>query len=242
MGVGCVYESRTASRAGTYNGPPVDVGQGQAWTFVTLDETGEATNLGVRFSETALSGLPEHAEHGEAEYLLSLPPEASVSGYDHVTLDWNPQGHIPPGVYDLPHFDFHFFVIDDAKRNAITATGDDLARARKAPEPSYMPVDYVLPEGTEVPRMGAHAIDPSSDEFQGKTFTQTFIYGFYDGGIIFMEPMMSLAFLQAYPQVSMPVKQPPEYAGHFGYPAFYGIYYDADLAEYSVVLEQLMKH
>ena len=29
--------------------------------------------------------------------------------------------------------------------------------------------------------MGAHAIDPTGDEFTKKSFTKTFIYGFYDG-------------------------------------------------------------
>ena len=25
-------------------------------------------------------------------------------------LNWNPHGHIPPGIYDRPHFDVHFYM------------------------------------------------------------------------------------------------------------------------------------
>jgi hypothetical protein len=37
-----------------------------------------------------------------------------------VGLNWNPHGHIPPGVYDLPHFDFHFYIEPIEKIFAIS--------------------------------------------------------------------------------------------------------------------------
>ncbi len=241
--LGCSTRDRDAGMANTYEGPPVAIGQGQAWTFVTLDDQGTPGTLGIRMSEQALSGLPaEPPASGEWEYQLALPAEAAGSGYDHVTVDWNPHGHIPEGVYNVPHFDFHFYVIDSAARNAITAVGDDLARAHRQPEASYMPAGYVLPPGTEIPRMGAHAIDPASDEFQNKPFTQTFIYGFYDGNIIFMEPMMTLSFLQSQPSVSTPIKQPAAYLAGFAYPNRYGVNYDAGNRQYEITLNELARH
>ncbi|MBV1790288.1 DUF5602 domain-containing protein [Marinobacterium sp. D7] len=240
--VGCSQFQKEQGLAGSYEGPPVSVGKGEARAYVRLDEQGKVTTLGILMSEDALDGLPEQVSHGAVEYLLTLPPEAKAGGYDHVSVEWNPQGHIPPGVYDVPHFDFHFYLIDGKARSAITATGEDLARAHRQPEPSHMPVDYVLPEGTEVPNMGAHAIDPGGDEFNGKPFSQTFIYGFYDGRIIFMEPMMTLAFLQSRPSVSTPVKQPQIYSPDFAYPAFYGTYYDADKKRYRITLDGLSMH
>lgn len=237
---GCsVPHQEVSSLAGTYEGPPVAIGQGQARTFVMLDGQGQATTLGIRLSEAALSGLPTT---GEWEYQLSLPMEAAGTGYNHVTLDWNPHGHIPQGIYDKPHFDVHFYVIDTEQRKSITAVGEDLERVYKAPAASYMPADYVLPPGTEVPGMGAHAIDPSSDEFQEKPFTQTFIYGFYDGRIVFVEPMMTLAFLTSRPDVSTPVKQPEVHDPAFAYPGRYGVRYDAANAQYEITLDGLVRH
>lgn len=240
---GCSMSQKEVSMAGTYEGPAVAIGQGEAKTFVTLDAQGQAQTLGIRLSEAALSGLPQEIPpHGEWEYELALPAEAAGTGYKHVTVDWNPAGHIPEGVYNVPHFDFHFYAIDSAARNAITAVGEDLERAHKAPDPSHMPADYVLPPGTEVPRMGAHAIDPGSAEFQHQPFTQTFIYGFYDGKTIFTEPMITLEFLQTRPNTSTPVKQPQAYSPDFAYPASYGIHYDTYAKQYEITLDELVRH
>lgn len=240
---GCSMYSKETGMGGTFEGPPVAIGQGQAWTFVTLDEQGQARTLGIRFSEETLSGLPtELSEHGAWEYDLVLPVEAAALGYNHVTLDWNPHGHIPQGVYDSPHFDFHFYVIDHAAREQITLDTTSLEIAHKAPDEGYMPMGYVLPPGTEVPNMGAHAIDPASGEFNGEPFTTTFIYGFYDGKVIFMEPMMTLDYLKSGPEMSTPVKQPQAYQKDFAYPASYGVRFDEMAGRYEVTLDGLARH
>ena len=48
--------------------------------------------------------------------------------------------------------------------------------------------------------MGAHWLDITSPELNQenpKSFTQTFIYGSYDGKVIFMEPMITKAFMDS---------------------------------------------
>lgn len=239
---GCAEVGKPGPAAGTYDGPSRDIEGGRAHTFVTLDAGGKPTAIGIRMSETVLSSLPAelpHDEH-EREYVLSLPKEAEISGYNHVGINWNPKGHPPPGVYDSPHFDFHFYLISPAQRDRITAKGEDLARAHKAPAPEFMPGGYLLPEGTEVPRMGAHAVDPAGPEFNGKPFTKTFIYGFYDGSMAFLEPMATKAFLETKPDVTDPVKLPKAYARHAYYPTRYSVKYDAARREYVISLEDLI--
>lgn len=231
-----------ASAAGTHEGAPTAIGQGSARAFVTLGADGKPTTLGIRLTETALAGLPAEPPAGAQawEYTLTLPAEAAGSGYDHLVVDWNPHGHEPPGVYDSPHFDFHFYLIDAKTRNGITAVGADLARAHKAPAEEHMPEGYALPPGTEVPRMGAHAIYPAGDEFNKQPFTRTFIYGFYDGQMIFVEPMVSRAFLETRPNISEPVKLPKAYTLRAYYPTGYGIRYDASQRLYEISLEGLV--
>ena len=227
--------------ARTYDGTPQDVGGGRAYTFVTLDGGGKPITIGVRMSEAALSGLPTEPPSGMegVEYVLPFPKEAESAGYTHVGLDWNPHGHVPPGIYDAPHFDFHFYLISAEQREKITAKGDDLARARKAPAPEMMPEGYILPEGTEVPRMGAHAIDPQSPEFNKQPFTKTFIYGFYDGSIAFLEPMVTKAFLETKPNVTDAVKLPQTYSPRAFYPTQYTVKYDESQREYVISLDGL---
>lgn len=232
---------RASPAAVTYGGAPQDMGGGRAYTFVTLDGGGKPSAIGIRLSEAALSGLPVEPPRGTeaVEYVLPFPKEAESAGYTHVGIDWNPKGHVPPGIYDAPHFDFHFYLISPEQREKITAKGDDIARARKAPAPEMMPEGYILPEGTEVPRMGAHAVDPQSPEFNKQPFTKTFIYGFYDGAIAFLEPMVTKAFLETKPNTTEPVKLPRTYSQRAYYPTQYTVKYDESQQEYVISLDGL---
>lgn len=227
----------------THLGPPVRVGEGTARAFVRVDAAGAPAAIGVLLTEDALRGLPPEPPPGEDrwEYVLWLPRKAAGTGYDHVTLDWNPRGHTPPGVYDVPHFDVHFYLISAAARARITAQGEDLARTRRQPAVDLMPAGYVLPPGTEVPGMGAHAINPAADEFHRRGFTRTFIYGFYDGWLVFLEPMVSKAFLEGRPDVTEPVAVPARYAAPGQYPTRWSIRYEGARKTYTIALEGLRR-
>jgi hypothetical protein len=240
--LGCADFRNLGSKAGTYDGPSRDMGEGRAHAFIKLGADGKPTSIGIRISESALAGLPAEPPRDADgwEYVLSLPKEAANSGYNHAVIDWNPKGHIPPGVYDKPHFDFHFYLISSEQREKITAKGEDLARAHRGPAPELMPEGYILPEGTEVPRMGAHAIDPTAPEFNKLPFTKTFIYGFYDGQMIFLEPMMTKAFLETKPNAMDRIKLPKTYSKHAYYPTSYGVNYNATEREYEISLESLI--
>ncbi|MBR9788355.1 MAG: hypothetical protein GYB40_10505 [Vibrionaceae bacterium] len=236
---GCAT-NKEAIKSGTYEGPKTPIGQGEAHSFVTIGSNGTPTKIGIKLSESALSGLPMSATEHEYEYNLELPPEFSSTGYRHIVIGWNPHGHIPVGVYDTPHFDFHFYVIDSSDRKKITAVGDDLARAHKAPPEQYMPIGYILPPGTEVPNMGAHAINPQGDEFTKQSFTKTFIYGFYDGQMIFVEPMITKAYLETKPEMHSTIAVPNKYFSPGYYPTSYGVVYNKENREYEISLENLV--
>jgi hypothetical protein len=239
---GCAEFRNPGSTTETYNGPSRDMGGGSAHAFITLDSSERPAAIGVRMTETALVGLPAEPPRDADgwEYVLSLPEEAAISGYDHVVIDWNPKGHIPPGVYDKPHFDFHFYLISPEQREKITAKGEDLARAHMAPAPEFIPEGYILPEGTEVPRMGAHAIDSTAPEFNKLPFAKTFVYGFYDGRMIFLEPMMTKAFLETKPNAMTRIKVPKAYSKHAYYPTIYIIKHNETQREYEISLEGLI--
>jgi hypothetical protein len=218
------------------------MGQGQARAFVTIDAAGRPAAIGITLAETALAGLPSEPPRGADgwEYVLRLPAEAASAGYNHIGIDWDPKGHLPAGVYDKPHFDFHFYLIGEDVRNAITAVGADLDRAHKLPPEGFMPAGYIMPPGTEVPRMGAHAVNPGADEFNRKPFLKTFIYGFYDGRMVFVEPMVTKAFLDAKQSSTSPITLPKAYSRPAYYPIQYSVKYDATRGEYTIALEGLV--
>lgn len=45
--------------------------------------------------------------------------------------------------------------------------------------------------------MGAHWVDVTTPELNGQPFTQTFLYGSYNGKVAFYEPMITKAFIDA---------------------------------------------
>lgn len=232
--------SRLSTTGQTILGDVAPFGDGTARSWVQVDAEGKPTAVGVTLTEAALNGLPADVTPGliwMAEYILAFPSEVSMLPFNHIGVNWNPRGHIPAGVYNTPHFDFHFYTISPEERIHITARGEDLEKCRRAPTTGHVPEGYIFAPESEEPGMGGHWIDPLSHEFHGETFTSTFIYGTYDGKVIFYEPMITKAFLESKPDVTMPVKAPQGFAQAGYYPTSYSIRYDAQRKEYTVALE-----
>jgi len=228
-------------KPGTYTGNVQVVGNGVAYSWVTLNEKGKPSSIGVSITESAFTGLPETLPPGGLwhEFELKLPEQAARTPFEHIVLGWNPKGHVPAGIYDKPHFDFHFYTITSAKRMKITAKGDDLLKVQKRLSAEHVAPGYIYAPGGEEPMMGAHWVDPASPEFNGQPFTTTFIYGSYEGKLNFWEPMITKAYLETQPNVTIPVKQPPAYPKSAYYPTSYSIRYDAERKEYRVSLDGL---
>jgi hypothetical protein len=239
-------------------GPAQALGNGTARTYVILDTAGRPASLGVALSEGAMSGLPQTPKPGMPSavmLMLALPTAAEVTGFDHVMLDWNPQGHEPEHVYTLPHFDFHFYTISEAEQMAIMPTAPQFAeRASRLPPDEFVPNGYVsahipmgvAPAAATIPMMGLHWLDAAAPELHGRTFTGTFIYGSYDGRFIFAEPMITKAYIESVKSlpgntVVSAVKVPAKYQRAGYYPTRYTISWDAGSQEYRIALDGLVE-
>lgn len=235
-------------------GTPVKVGNGMARTYVVLNaKQGQtAIELGIALDARALEGLPTG---GENSYTLPLPTRAPAP-YRFAELDWNPQGHPPAGVYTFPHFDFHFYTISLAERNAIVPSDPNFAaRANNLPAGGYVPPFYMVlgPSAAmaAVPMMGVHWFDVRSPEVQNvlhnpagyEQFTKTFIYGSWNGQFTFYEPMVTRAYLLSLSSqpanVITPISVPQLYPKSGLYPTAYRVTYDAQAKEYLVALTGL---
>lgn len=224
-------------------GSAVNVGNGQARSYI-VSADGKPTEIGIALSETALDGLPPgQTEMDSHAYLLPLPSD-NATGYQVVELDWNPAGHPPPQVYTVPHFDFHFYTASLADRNSIVPTDPDfVAKADSNPPARYRPTGYVSPlvngHAQAVPMMGVHWLNTAAPEFNGSPFTATFIYGAWDGHFTFVEPMVSLAYLQTHPDTEPSVVMPSAFETDGYRPQAYRVKYDPDAREFRVGITQL---
>ena len=256
--VACSDDTTAPSLAGTRYGVSQALGSGTARTFVTLDVAGKPTSIGIAMTEGALTNLPmiPNAPSPSAVMLqLALPVDAPVTGYDHVMLDWNPLGHEPDHVYTLPHFDFHFYSVPTATVMAIMPSDPQYAtKAGNLPTAQFVPTGYVAASvlggvpasAAAVPMMGLHWMDAAAPELQrppaNKTFTETFIYGSWDGKFIFIEPMITKAYfesLKGMPAMTRSVGTAAQVATAGYYPSKYSIRYDATAKEYRISLDNL---
>ena len=235
-------EYNDITKATTFYSAAKPLGDGVVRTWVTVSKDGNPTEIGVALSEKALVNLPQGGEHQHDgphvyETVLDFPKAAELTPFKFITLDWNPHGHEPEHVYDKPHFDFHFYMITDELRKTITGlepTEFDPA----PPAPSYLPANYVMLPG-RIPAMGTHFIDVTSPELHGNPFIQTFIYGGYQGNVIFYEPMITLDYIASKPQATIPIKQPAAFQKDGYYPQNYRVEYDAKRKEYKIYLANL---
>jgi hypothetical protein len=206
---------------------------GKGLTSVQLDKRGRVQSVTLSVSLQSLTqNLPDEAK----TFILTLPKAVQDQTiFNHVTIDWNPHGHAPMMVYDKPHFDFHFF-----GPTAETIAEIDCSSTKAIPDNLVLP-GYVLPPAEAadrcVPQMGIHAI-PVADMETGFDFWQTFIYGYYDGKLIFLEPMLTSEFFKAKKAISAIIEMPGSALQEMdarSYPTAYSIYYDERLDAYQFV-------
>ena len=136
----------------------------------------------------------------------------------NLIVNWNSQGHAPPGVYDVAHYDLHWYYVSERDRLKIRQACENSERCEYEPgflspvdcptltkcasplPDDMLPPDYVYAPGCE-PAMGNHLIDFTGPEFIDDGvpgFDHTFIHGYYDGKLTFAEPMIAIAFMKEF--------------------------------------------
>jgi hypothetical protein len=134
---------------------------------------------------------------------IRLPEHAvEQKSLTHLTMYWEAMGH-PPATFLVPHFDFHFYLISAEERLAIDCS--TLSKPSEPPAGYSLPDEQLPPElveitgvetlvGVCVPEMGMHALRTVELETT-EPFDGTMIVGYYEETPIFIEPMISQAFL-----------------------------------------------
>jgi len=240
MVYGCSGGTESTPPSAVQPAPPasapsrINFGGGIATSFLSRDAGGAPLTLGVRLSQEVITGVGP----AQLSAILELPPAADLLPFNHIQIDWMPGGHSPFGVYNLPHFDVHFFMIGQTERANITLA--DRTAMFRVPQESAIPSGYRA-DSEGFAAMGVHWLDSQAPEFAQQPFTRTMIHGFHDGRMIFQEPMVTKAFLETRPDFRAPVAQPREYARPGYYPTSYRIAYDAATGDYIIALDSLKR-
>lgn len=216
----------------TVYGPAVPIGNGVGRAWVSEDPSGNPTGVGISLSEAALNSLPGINQ----EYILTFDSSSATPFYKFVCLNWSAHGHIPTNVYDISHFDVHFYNIEPSERMMIGSNGS--AEIILPPDSKYIPSSYELLIGG-APTMGAHWFDVIGPEFNGSTFDKTFIWGSNNGKFVFWEPMITHDFLMSQPNSETALRQPAAFQQDGWYPKSYSVNYSSSTKEYTIALSNL---
>ena len=205
------------------------------------------------FDKNGNSRMDAHECIGDYENVFMVPEAAAqaLAPFKWVGLNWNPHGHFPPAPppWAEPHFDFHFYTAERAAIKAIRPGPcgelidcEDFKKATKPVPAKYVHPDYINVDAA-VPDMGNHLIDAKAPELQkgGPKFTHTFIYGSYEGQIVFLEPMITHAFIASSPDMCARIKQPQAFQTAGYYPTKYCVRHLKAVDRYTVSLEDFVK-
>lgn len=250
------------------------LGGGYFRSYVQLKPDGTPWGIGLEFPKPTLTDLPTIRHDGIScfdingngtlemdggpgikpecanghELALDLPAKEAVQPFKFALVNWQPFGHGPAGIYNVGHFDFHFYSQSYVDRNlirvgpcAIVTNCDDVDTARKPVPAIYMHPDFV-DQGAVATRMGNHLLDMTAPEYHGVPFTEAFVWGVYDGKVTFWEPVVSKAYLETGPSMCSNIKQPLAYQESGHYPTKYCIRYRAERQDYTVSLEGFVYH
>ncbi|NUR82970.1 MAG: hypothetical protein HOY71_02655 [Nonomuraea sp.] len=245
-------------------GSKVALGDGYLRTFTQWRDSVPLT-MGVTFPSATLRGLPTEMNDGkicfdkDGDGSIERDTECAVGHARELDLrrapgpfgwalvGWNPMGHIPVGVYNVPHFDFHFYLQPKAERDAIRpgpcpvlTNCDDYAKAKVAVPAKYVQGDFADVDAVE-PKMGNHLIDLTAPEFHGVPFTYTWIYGSYEGKVTFYEAMITKAWFEGRKDVCSPLKLPAAWQVAGYYPTRYCVEYRDNRDDYTVTLTSFVR-
>lgn len=234
------FASRVGTKAvaedyNTFYGPAVQMGNGHLRTWVNITRSSDKpVAIGIEFTGKSMDNLPQdHLNHMANTFVLPLHQKAkALTAFDHVTVNWEPMGHEPLGIYNVPHFDMHFYKISVEQQMMITGVPGP------APAAGYLPAAYVI-QGATVPQMGTHWLNPASPELPPtfQPFTHTFIFGSNDRHVHFYEPMITRAFILSGASVSKAFPTPTKYSPQNKYyPATYKIWKNSNNGRYYTAL------
>ncbi len=227
-GVSADSHSASASMADTrlVSGSTAWVDGRAVTAWARLDADDAPVEAGVTFDFAIASDPPDTLGDGPAGAIAVVEfPEAvqSRSVLNHFEMHWEEHGHTPQ-PFEVPHFDLHFYGIPSSQVMGIGPA--DTA----APAPSRVPVGYFYggPDAF-VPQMGGHALNPADLQ---KPFDAVLIVGYYEGKMIFLEPMVTRAYLQDKRDFSFDIPMPAEVGAQTLYPTRIDGNYDADADAY----------
>lgn len=209
-------------KTGTLFGSP-------ARSYAKVNADNIVVAVGVTFELASLT-TDAPADHPfQDDLVLEMPTVAKEQTIlNHLRANWLVRGH-GPAPYGAPHFDFHFLRGTIAEVDAIVCRAD-----MRMPTADKIPAGYGTPELC-VDAMGYHSW-PKVDVAGGK-FTGSLIMGYWQGNVIFLEPMIPVSTFTKQSTFEIAIAKPASAGGKTTlYPTRMVASWDAATSQYTFEL------
>jgi hypothetical protein len=173
----------------------------------------------------------EHEKDTDLGVHMNFPYQTQQQTFlNHIGFGYHPNGHGPPGVNDVPHYDMHFYAETQEEREAIECGGQPQPGSNQVPAGVEKPAMGGEPFGSCVAGMGAHSSLPY-DKLNAEM-----IYGFNNGKLSFLEPMIHEDNLLGKKELEFEILPPPKWGAEINYPHKARLFHNPEKDTYDVVL------
>ncbi|AFZ66854.1 DUF5602 domain-containing protein [Deinococcus peraridilitoris] len=235
------------------NNPDSGVVQGESQTlngasvnsWAKVGQDGQVIQAGVTIPMASIQNGPTTGDPVVAH--LDFPVQAQQTTFlNHLSVDWNPQGHPPMERYGTPHFDFHVHGGSQADVQAINCadlTQIDPANVPQGWLPPVPPGD--APQDHCVPTMGFHSLPTTEFASPGVLkpglFDKVMIVGSYKQQFVFLEPMVTREQLLRKESFTLPVPMPRNLGRTTRYPTKFEAVWDNAKDAYHFILSDFQQ-
>jgi len=207
-------------------------------TWAKIAASGDILEVGVTIPMTVIQRTGQHMTMVQ----INFPAEVQRKTFlNHVSIDWMSGGHEPEGRYNTPHFDVHYYTLTKSAVRQIDCKDLTLLAPNKVPTGWLPAVPPGVPASAVcVPMMGFHSL-PASEftapgQFKAGFFDKVMIAGDYQGRFVFLEPMVSKAFLMQKQNFTLPVPPATNLGRSTLYPNRFHATFDASANAYHLIL------
>jgi len=214
-------------------------GWDSARSYYEQAEDGTPLAIGIEISENAPKVMLAKSSTTSRTVFLLSPDKARVkTPFQWITITWNFAGHGPANVWDVPHFDTHFYFTSpeeaakittvatpDAACPGATLSCDNWAKALQEVAAKYYPAGWVRFNNPRA-LMGDHFYNPAT-AIPG-SFTSDFLFGAFGGSVNFYEPMATPQFLQEKTDHCSDIAEVDAFQFSGWYPTQWCVKWDAD--------------
>jgi hypothetical protein len=199
---------------------------GDVETWAMLDGAGKVSELSFTLPMATVTGIPASTSVDVVWYIKLPDPVLQQTVFRSLDYSYLPAGHVPAGVYDTQHWEWHLSALTKEERDALDCSDKTM------PPPEAIPDNWIVfPECIQ--KIGFHGFDLAAPEYNREKFTKGNYLSYYHGIFSGVEPQITRELLNSRADVPFNPSPRPKKFGKSGlYPTKFKSKFDTNSATY----------